>query len=274
MSGLQADDPALAAYRDARDADLRGAHGLFLVESARCVARFLRACGAGTFEAVSVLADPRHLPLLGPAAAAIGCPVIEAPLEAIAAWSGYRFHHGALALGRHTSGLPLDTMLAAQPHAATLVIADGVVHVDNMGSLFRNAACLGASGVLLGPGCADPLGRKTIRISMGRVFGVPWGCSENLSASLPLIRRAGFRLTAVEQAAGATPLHRWRPTTRTALLLGAEGRGLDPGLMRECDACVEIPSSPDPLAGEGDGPPSLNVATALAVVLGELRRHR
>ena len=64
------------------------------------------------------------------------------------------------------------------------------------------------------------------------------------------------------------------PIPRPALLLGAEGRGLDPQLLSACDACVEIPSSPDPLAGEGDGPPSLNVATALAVVLGELRRHR
>lgn len=274
MSGLRADDPTLAAYRDARDADLRGTHGLFLVESARCVARFLRACRTGAFEAVSVLADPRHLPLLGPAAAAIGCPVIEAPLDEIAAWSGYRFHHGALALGRHTTGLPLASLLADPPGPATLVVADGVVHVDNMGALFRNAACLGASGVLLGPGCADPLGRKSIRISMGRVFGVPWGSTEDLAAAMPLIRQAGFAVHAVEQAAGATPLHRWTPASRTALLLGAEGRGLDPQLLSACDACVEIPSSPDPLAGEGDGPPSLNVATALAVVLGELRRHR
>lgn len=274
MNGLDPDDPAIAAYRDVRDADLRGEHGLFLVESARCVARFLRACRSGAFKAVSVLADPRHLPLLGPAAAAVRCPVIESPLQEIAAWSGYRFHHGALALGRHTNGLPLTDLLAAQPAAATLVVADGVVHVDNMGSLFRNAVCLGATGVLLGPGCADPLGRKAVRISMGRVFGVPWGASPDLQPSLERIRAAGFRLTAVEQSPAATPLHRWTPGERTALLLGAEGRGLDPSLLAACHECVEIPSSPDPLAGEGDGPPSLNVATASAVVLSELRRHR
>jgi tRNA G18 (ribose-2'-O)-methylase SpoU len=274
MSGLRGDDPTIAPYRDVRDADLRGEHGLFLVESARCVARFLRACRTGAFQAVSVLADPRHLPSIGPAAAAVQCPVIEAPLQEIAAWSGYRFHHGALALGRHTAGLPLPDLLAAQPPRATLVVADGVVHVDNMGSLFRNAACLGATGVLLGPGCADPLGRKAVRISMGRVFGVPWGCTPDLPTALDQARAAGFHLTAVEQSPTATPLHRWTPAPRAALLLGAEGRGLDPALLATCDACVEIPSAPDPLAGEGDGPPSLNVATALAVVLGELGRHR
>jgi tRNA G18 (ribose-2'-O)-methylase SpoU len=274
MIGWNADDPARAPYRDSRDADLRGTHGLFLVESSRCVARFLRACCAGTFEAVSVLAAPQHVPLLGPLASAAGCPLLEGSMEEIAAWSGYRFHHGALALGRHTGGLPLPALLAAQPSVAALVVADGVVHVDNMGSLFRNAACLGATGVLLGPGCADPLGRKAVRISMGRVFGVPWSSCPSLSDALRDLREAGFRPTAVEQSPGALPLHAWRPAVREALLMGAEGRGLAPDLLAACDACVEIPSTPDPLAGEGDGPPSLNVATALAVVLGELRRHR
>lgn len=274
MSGLAADDPALAPYRDARDADLRGTHGLFLVESARCVARFLRACRHGAFEAVSVLAAPQHLPLLEPLALSASCPLFQASLQDIAAWSGYRFHHGALALGRHTTGLPLPALLSSQPAQASLVVADGVVHVDNIGSLLRNAACLGATGVLLGPGCADPLGRKAIRISMGRVFGVPWASCTDLQGAITTVRAAGFRMTAIEQSDTALPLHAWRPASRSALLVGAEGRGLSPSLLAACDECVEIPSSPDPLAGEGDGLPSLNVATASAIVLSELRRHR
>ena len=266
-------DPRLAPYRDVRDADLRGAHGLFLVESARCVARFLRACAAGRWRAVSVLAAPQHLPLLAPLAGRAGCPLVEASPDRIAAHSGYRFHHGALALGRHDEGPELPALLADLPRArATLVIADGVVHVDNMGALFRNAACLGASAIALGPGCADPLGRKCIRISMGRVFGVPFTTVPDAAAALAQLRRAGFQCVAVEQSPTAIALHDWKPPPRVALLVGAEGRGVQPALLQACDACVEIASSPDPLAGEGDGSPSLNVSTASAIVLHELRR--
>jgi tRNA G18 (ribose-2'-O)-methylase SpoU len=273
MSAEPEGDPRLLPYRDVRDADLRGAHGLFLVESARCVARFLRACASGPWKPVSVLAAPQHLPLLAPLAARAGCPLIEAPLEWIAAHSGYRFHHGALALGRHTEGPGLPSLLTSLPAGpATLVIADGVVHVDNVGALFRNAACLGASAIALGPGCADPLGRKSIRISMGRVFGVPFTGVSDAAEAVRAARAAGFECIALEQAAGSVPLQVWRPAPRVAIVIGAEGRGVAPELLAACDRCVEIASSPDPLAGELDGPPSLNVSTALALVLHELRR--
>jgi tRNA G18 (ribose-2'-O)-methylase SpoU len=240
------------------------------------VARFLRACAHGAWKAESALASPDHRPLLAPLARAAGCELIEADAEWIAAHSGYRFHHGALAIGRHPEPRPLAALLASLPTGpATLVIADGVVHVDNMGSLFRNAACLGAHAVALGPGCADPLGRKSIRISMGRVFGVPHTQVPDAAQAVRQAREAGFMCVALEQAAGALRLHDWKPADRVALVLGAEGRGVDPGLLAACDACVEIESAPDPLAGEGDGAPSLNVSTALAIALHELRRaHR
>ena len=266
-------DPRLLPYRDVRDADLRGAHGLFLVESTRCVARFLRACADGRWKPVSALVAPQHMATLAPLAERAGCPVIEAPIEWIAAHSGYRFHHGALALGRHTEGPGLSSLLAALPAGpATLVLADGVVHVDNVGALFRNAACLGASAIALGPGCADPLGRKSIRISMGRVFGVPFTTVPSATEAVQAARTAGFECVALEQAAGSVPLHAWKPGARMAIVIGAEGRGVAPELRAACDRCVEIASSPDPLAGELDGPPSLNVSTALAIVLHELRR--
>lgn len=266
-------DPRLAPYRDVRDADLRGAHGLFLVESPRCVARFLRACARGAWQAESALVAPEHLSLLGPLARAANCPLLHAEADWIAAHSGYRFHHGALAIGRHPAPRPLAELLTALPPGpATLVIADGVVHVDNMGSLFRNAACLGAHAVALGPGCADPLGRKSVRISMGRVFGVPFTAVQDAAQAVREAKAAGFACVALEQAPGAVPLQGWTPAARTALVLGAEGRGVDPGLLAACDACVEIPASPDPLAGELDGAPSLNVSTALAIALHELRR--
>lgn len=266
-------DPRLAPYHDVRDADLRGEHGLFLVESPRCVARFLRACARGDWKADSVLAAPEHAPALAPLAAAAGCPLFEADADAIAAHSGYRFHRGAMAIGRHARGPGFPALLKTLPTGrATLVIADGVVHVDNMGSLFRNAVCLGATAVALGPGCADPLGRKSIRVSMGRVFGVPYTTVADPVLAVRQAREAGFGCFALEQAPGSVALHDWKPPARVALVLGSESRGVAPEVLQACDGCVEIASSPDPLAGELDGPPSLNVATASAIVLHELRR--
>ncbi len=274
MTALWSDDASLAPYRNVRDADLRGSHNLFLVESPRCVARFLRACRHGTWQPVSVLLAPEHVASLVPLAEAVQCPIVQGSMEDIALHSGYRFHHGALALGVHQTGQPLAQLLAVH-HAdqGCIVVADGVVHVDNIGSLFRNVACLGASAVVLGPGCADPLGRKCIRISMGRVFGVPFACVPDSLTAVKQLQEAGWTCTAVEQSASATPLHAWRPALRNAIVVGAEGRGVGAEILNACDTCVEIESSLDPLAAEGEGPPSLNVSTALAIVLHELRRH-
>lgn len=266
-------DARLAPYRDVRDADLRGEHGLFLVESPRCVARFLRACVRGPWRAESVLAAPEHAEALAPLAAAAGCELLRAHADWIAEHSGYRFHRGAMAIGLHTRGPGLAPLLAALGAGpATLVVADGIVHVDNMGSLFRNVTCLGAHAVALGPGCADPLGRKSIRISMGRVFGVPFTAVSDPLQALHQARAAGFTCVALEQAPGALSLHRWKPPARVALVLGSESRGVATELLAACDTCVHIESGPDPLAGDLDGPPSLNVATAMAIALHELRR--
>jgi len=267
-------DPRLLPYRDSRDADLRGAHDLFLVESPRCVARFLRACQSGRWRARSVLACPEHLPLLAPLAERVACPLITASRQEIERWSGYRFHHGALALGEHRPAWDLAEIMRGIPREhACVILADGVVHVDNVGSLFRNAACLGACAVVLGPGCADPLGRKCIRISMGRVFGVPFAHAADLKQVIGQLAAEGIQAFCLEQSAAAQPLHAWRPPSRVALLVGAEGRGVTPDLQAACQGCVEIASAPDPLAGPDDGPPSLNVATALAVVLHGLHRR-
>ena len=85
-------------------------------------------------------------------------------------------------------------------------------------------------------------------------------------------KQAGFACVALEQSAGAVPMHQWKAPARVALVIGSESRGVAPEVLAACDACIEIDSSPDALAGELDGPPSLNVSTALAIALHELRR--
>jgi tRNA G18 (ribose-2'-O)-methylase SpoU len=294
-------DVPFERFTDIRDADLRGRDGLFCVESPRVVARFLhalvaRARGAACAPALGVeaiLLTHAHAQamgsLLGAARAAL--PPFDlhvAPHEAICETTGYALHRGAVALGRRadrgrvTEG-SVDAMCASG--ASVVIACDGVVHVDNIGSVFRNAGSFGDTGVLLGPGCGDPLSRKAVRISSGRVFSVPWCESPSWDDALESLRgRHGFGIIACEDVPGAADPDcaiaalRARGISRTAFVLGAEGTGVSAALAARCDAVARIPMRPtasgpgDPVPLEPDDAPSLNVAVASAVVLHEARR--
>ena len=184
--------------------------------------------------------------------------------------SGYGFHRGALALGRRTPGAPKKLRLdeACVDSKCTLLAAEGVAHVDNMGSLFRNAACLEASGVLLGPGCADPLFRKTVRVSSGHVFRIPWEVAADFHATLQTLKTGqGFRIIGLELSDDSRDIEAMNAGDRTVMIVGSEGDGLSDATRTLCDELVHIPGS------ERTGRDSLNVAVASAIGLHELRRR-
>jgi len=285
------DDPRVARYRDSRDADLRGRHGLFLVESESCIRRWLegvarRRAGERLTPALAVdsllLSREAFERMGGAIDAAGGAETFVAEAVLVERISGFDHHHGALGLGRRSAdeGADLTAMLdaierpravaddrAAAPPGA-VVVTDGVVHVDNMGSIFRNAAALGAAGVLVSSRCADPLVRKTIRISMGHVFAVPWATAPDLPAALRELRARGWTVFAAENAPGAVDIDRAPFGGRIAVVFGAEGHGVSAAVMAETERIVRVPSR--------EGVP-LNVAVASAIVLHELgraERHR
>ncbi|MFM7480309.1 MAG: TrmH family RNA methyltransferase [Planctomycetota bacterium] len=291
-------DPRIAAFRDVRDADLRGRDGLFCVESPRIVHRFLHALIAS---AQGVPCAPRvHLDslLLSPETAAFLRPLIDALPSACTAHdpltiflaeehllselAGYRMHQGALALGVRPVDASITTLLQALPAGADLIATCGVVHTDNIGGLFRSAGSFGGVGVLLGDGSSDPLHRKAIRVSSGRVFSVPWAETANLESDLRSLRKSGFALIAAEDTPSALPideallLPKIESAARRIVVLGAEGSGVPTALQSLCDvtACIPMRDSGG-LLHEGDRP-SLNVAIASAVFLHGLcstRRH-
>jgi len=130
---------------------------------------------------------------------------------------------------------------------------------------FRGAASLGIDAVLLSPSCADPLYRRSVRVSMGAVFAVPYARFARWPADLELLTEAGFRLLALtpdgELALDALRLD---PTARAALLLGAEGPGLTAAARANAEG-VRIPMAA--------GMNSLNVAAAAAVAFWVLGRR-
>jgi tRNA G18 (ribose-2'-O)-methylase SpoU len=272
-------DPRLDPYRAVRDADLRGRDGLCCIETARVVHRFLASCarahaaGPAAWDALacvprSVLCDRRTLGTLEAALRTlppIDVFVADGP-AAITAISGYELHSGALAIGERR---PEPDAPALAALGGTLAACDGIVHTDNVGAIFRNAASFGVSGVLLSPGSSDPLLRKTVRVAMGRVFDVPWARAADWPGALWRMQREGWRIVAAEDTPTARPVAEVPPRERTVVVFGAEAAGVRPEILERADAVARIPMSTRGGA-LADDPPSLNVAVASAIMLDRL----
>lgn len=262
------EDPRLADYASLTDVALRTSfeseHGLYIAESAKVISRALRAGHAPR----SVLMSDRWLPRMGALLEEIqsshpGTPVFigdEAELEALA---GFHVHRGALA-AMHRPALPrLEELIGDGPQR--LVILDGIVDHTNIGAIFRSVAGIGADAVLLTEQCADPLYRRSVRVSMGSVFQVPWTRIRDWSADSAYLRDSGFSIAALALAPEAKDLGSFASDApdRLAIVLGSEGDGLSAAVIADADVVVRIP-----MAGGVD---SLNVAAASAVALWALR---
>ncbi len=260
-----ADDPRLADYRDLTDVALRRVRepegGLYIAESAKVLRRALSA----GHRPRSVLVQEKWLDevtALLEEADAVDVPIFVVPADVAEAVTGYAVHRGALA-AMHRPALPSVADVIAS--ARTVLVLVDIVDHTNVGAAFRAAAGLGADAVLVSPRCADPLYRRSVRVSMGTVFQVPWARLPEWPDAGAVLRDAGLHVAALALADGAVPLDAFaaaRPE-RVALLLGAEGDGLSRRALAAADTVVTIP-----MAGGVD---SLNVAAAAAVALWALR---
>lgn len=256
------DDPALADYRGLTDVALRRVRepeeGLYLAESEKVIARALEA----GHRPRSVLMLEKWRESLEPLLEPFDIPVYVGSSEILESVTGFTMHRGAIA-AMHRPTLP--SVASILEHATTVVIVEDVVDHTNVGAIFRTAAGLGADAVLVTPRCADPLYRRSVRVSMGTVLQMPWTrLPEWPEASLQL-RQAGFTVAALALDDAAISLEefaRSRPE-RLAILLGTEGDGLSRNALRFSDVTVTIPMS--------RGVDSLNVASASAVALWALR---
>ena len=255
-----ADDPRLADYRALRERHLNEGGGRFVAESERVVRRLL----ASGLEVHSVLVTPPRLRALEDALdapRASGGPAIYVATQAVVdAIAGFHVHRGCLAIGERPAAR------APPAGARGVVVLEDLVDVDNLGAIARNASAFGADALVLSPRCADPFYRKAIRVSLGAVFDLPVVRLSRWPEDLDILRDLGFSLVAAVLSPGATPLPRFAPPARWALLLGAEGPGLSPGAVLRCHHSVTIPMSNRP------GADSLNVATAAAVMMYALAR--
>ncbi len=255
-------DDALADYARLTDVVLRRtsepAGGLYIAESSKVITR---AIAAGHVPRSALMLE-QWLPALAPLLLPFDIPVFVGPGELLEQLTGFNLHRGALASMHRPPLLPLDEVVA---DARRIVVLEDIVDHTNVGAIFRSVAALGANAVLITPRCADPLYRRSVRVSMGTVLQVPWTRLPDWPAGADLLHVLGFHLAALALSDTAVSLDVFaaNPPEKIALVLGAEGDGLSQAALAAADTVVTIPMM--------HGVDSLNVASASAVALYSLR---
>ncbi len=161
-----------------------------------------------------------------------GVPVFVGEHDIIEQLTGFHLHRGALASMQRPE-LPSVESLVARARGGRVAIFEDIVDHTNLGAGFRAAAALGVDAVLITPRCADPLYRRSIRVSMGTVFQVPWTRLDRWPADLRLLRDGGYRTAALALSDDSITLDELAGHNhqRLALILGTEGHGLHPATL-------------------------------------------
>lgn len=259
IRGVGPADPRLDDFRDLTDADVRpDRRGIVIAEGANVVERLVRS----PYAVRAVAGVPARIEALRPVLEALPVPVAVFELDkwALSDVVGFRVTRGVLASAERPARLDPVELVAG---ARRIAVLEGLNDFENLGALFRNAAAFGVDAVLLDARCADPLYRRSVRVSMGHVLQVPFAVLDDpWPAALEALHSAGCTVLAATPAADAVALREVAPPEPWAVLFGAEGPGLSAAALAAADIRVRIPMA--------DGVDSLNVATAAAVVFAHL----
>lgn len=259
-----ADDPRLELFTSLTNHQLRSsfeAEGGILIAESQIAIRVALAHGV---EPLAFLLDERRLESMADVLqeAPDDVPIFVLPPKEAERLTGYRVTRGALCAMRRPQ-LPSVQELAHE--SKRLVVIEGLTDTSNVGAVFRNAAALGADGVIVAPSCADPLSRRAVRVSMGNVFLVPWASAgvDWHDGVFESLKEEGYTSVALALEDGALPLDEMSLQLhgKVALFFGSEGNGLTRRVIAQCDHTAIIPMA--------HGVDSLNVAASTAVALWE-----
>ena len=255
-------DERLGDYANLTDVALRRRTepegGLYIAESSKVISRAL----AAGHRPRSVLVLEQWLDGLEPLLADHDVPVFVGESALLENLTGFNLHRGALAAMHRPELVPVEELLK---DARRVVVLEDIVDHTNVGAIFRSVAGLGADAVLVTPRCADPLYRRSVRVSMGTVLQVPWTRLPDWPLGAEQLRAAGFHIAALALSDRAESLDEFAAHVpdRVAIVLGTEGDGLSAAALDAADTVVTIPMM--------HGVDSLNVASASAVALYALR---
>jgi RNA methyltransferase, trmH family len=259
----QAPEQALQYYTHLTDVRLRSVlepqWGIYIAESSKVVRR---ALDAGHQPLSFLMSEKWADDLADVLRAHPEVPAYVGPEQALEGVTGFHLHRGALAVMARPAPVPLEQLVA---EAFRVAILEDIVDHTNVGAIFRSAAALNVDAVLVSPRCADPLYRRSIRVSMGTVFQVPWGRLTSWPDDLELLHSMGYETAALALHHDSLTLEELssRRYPKLALIMGTEGHGLSARTLAAAKHTVMIPMS--------HGVDSLNVAAASAVAFWETR---
>lgn len=240
--------------------------GIFIAESPKVIERAL----AAGYEPESILAERGQLSGEGGHIFDMcpDVPVYTAPMDVLAKITGFKLTRGMLCAMKRRTLPGMDEICNG---AARLALLENVVNPTNIGAIFRSAAALGIDGILLTPGCADPLYRRAARVSMGTVFQIPWTYIDKTvkwpEEGMAYLRKMGFKTAAFALHDDSVSIddNRLMSEEKLVIILGTEGDGLADATIADCDYTVKIPMA--------HGVDSLNVAAASAVAFWQLGKN-
>jgi tRNA G18 (ribose-2'-O)-methylase SpoU len=264
-----ADDPRLAPYRDVRERELASREGLFIGETLVVLEAMLAVAAqagarndGGPAPIQSVLASPRMLGRTRELLELAGCaaPLYTARDEVLAEVTGIDLHRGVLAAGLRAPFEPVwPDRYAPRTPPRTVLVAEDITNIDNIGQLYRIAAAFAVDAVLLGPTCHDPLYRKSLRVSTGNALKVPSVRAARWPDDLADFC-ARFDLALVSTAIqSSVPIRSVEPPPRVAIVVGHESLGVSAATRAISRHIVRIPMA--------RGVDSLNVAVSAAIAL-------
>lgn len=257
------DKPELIMFAGLTEPQLRNRlepeQGLFIAESPKVIELAL----SGGCKPLALLMERKHITGQGSVIIAKcgDIPVYTGDREILAQLTGYKLTRGILCAMHRP---PSRTVEMICNGARRLAVLDGITDAMNVGAIFRCAAALNIDGVLVADSCCDPLCRRSVRVSMGTIFQVPWA---HIS-SICQLREQNFKLAALALSDMAIDIEapELLAEQRLALVFGTEGYGLSDSTLARCDYMVQIPMA--------HGVDSLNVAAASAIAFWQLRVRR
>lgn len=238
--------------------------GLFIAESPKVVERALNA----GYEPVSLLLERKHIE--GEAKDVVArcreVPIFTAEFDVLKQLTGFALTRGVLCAMRRR---PLPGVEEVCKNARRIAVLENVMNPTNVGAIFRSAAALNMDAVLLTSACSNPLYRRSVRVSMGTVFQIPWTYLSGEESAWPhpgidRLKKLGFKTAAMALSDNSVSIDdsKLMAEEKLAIILGTEGDGLAAKTIADCDYTVKIPMS--------HGVDSLNVAAASAVAFWQL----
>ena len=257
------DAPQLDLFSRLTEAQLRNRlepqKGIFIAESPKVIGTALD----NGYEPIAFLMERRHI--TGDAAPLLercgDIPIYTGESALLESLTGFRLSRGVLCAMRRK---PLPSVETVLKGASRVAVLEGVADSTNVGAIFRSAAALGMDAVLVSPTCCDPLNRRSVRVSMGTVFLVPWTWSDDYQQELNAL---GFKTVAMALTDKSVAIddERLKAENKLAIIMGTEGDGLPQHAIDAADYVARIPMSYNV--------DSLNVAAASAVAFWELRNR-